>query len=49
MTLESLRLGIPEGYRFGVLWATDMGINVYRRIGFEVLFPIILYLETGEH
>ena len=49
MTLDTLRMAIPEGYRFGVLWATPMGINIYRKLGFQELFTPKVYTETGGH
>jgi ribosomal protein S18 acetylase RimI-like enzyme len=49
MTLDTLRMAIPEGYRFGVLWPSDMSVNLYRRIGFEGLFNVVTYMETREH
>jgi GNAT superfamily N-acetyltransferase len=35
VTLAGLRAGLDAGYRYGVLFATDMGAPVYRRIGFR--------------
>jgi len=34
MTLAALRVGRAAGYRFGVLGASEMGVGLYRRIGF---------------
>jgi GNAT superfamily N-acetyltransferase len=47
MTLETLRLAISEDYRFGVLWPSDMSINMYRRMGFEDLFNTVVYMNIG--
>jgi len=49
MTLGTLKLAINEGYRFGVLWSTDMAINMYTRVGFRELFKAVSFMETGEH
>lgn len=49
MTLDTLRLGVKEGYRFGVLWATPMGINIYRKIGFKELFKPVIYATEWDH
>jgi GNAT superfamily N-acetyltransferase len=46
MTLDTLRMAIPEGYRFGVLWPSDMSVNLYRRIGFRGLFDAVTYMKV---
>ena len=38
MTLRAMHAGREAGMRIGTLQATDMGIRIYRRLGFEELF-----------
>ena len=35
MTLAPLREARDAGYRAGILHSSEMGVNVYRRLGFE--------------
>jgi GNAT superfamily N-acetyltransferase len=49
MTLAVLREGRALGYRFGVLGASDMGVGLYRRIGFGEVCRINEYAwKPGE-
>jgi ribosomal protein S18 acetylase RimI-like enzyme len=36
ITLQPLLLARAEGYRYGVLFSTEMGVSVYQRIGFRL-------------
>jgi ribosomal protein S18 acetylase RimI-like enzyme len=49
MTLDTLKMGITEGYRYGILFATPMGIGIYRKIGFKELFTPLTYFRSGAH
>ena len=44
MTLAALREARAEGYRVAVLTASSMGINIYRRIGFQEICTCSTYL-----
>ncbi len=44
MTLTALREAHRQGYRIGVLTASPMGINIYRRIGFQEYGTFSTYL-----
>jgi predicted acetyltransferase len=35
MVLAALHAGRDSGYRFGVLGASEMGLGIYRKIGFR--------------
>ncbi|HJS20772.1 MAG TPA: GNAT family N-acetyltransferase [Anaerolineales bacterium] len=43
MTLRALLDARERGYRVGVLQSTEMGYNVYRKLGFETCFKIKTY------
>jgi GNAT superfamily N-acetyltransferase len=49
ITLETLRLAIPFCFKYAVLWATEMGIGIYRRMGFQVLFVPLTYFRSRDH
>jgi len=44
MTLKALQEARSQGYRIGVLTSSPMGINIYRRIGFQQFCTSSLYL-----
>jgi GNAT superfamily N-acetyltransferase len=44
MTLEPLRIARDMGYRASTLWATDMGLPIYRRLGYKEYFKSKHYL-----
>jgi len=44
MTLKALQEARRQGYRIGVLTASPMGINLYRRIGFQEYCTFSTYL-----
>jgi ribosomal protein S18 acetylase RimI-like enzyme len=44
MTAVPLREARSMGYRIGVLQSTKMGLNVYRRLGFQEYCTISIYL-----
>lgn len=43
LTLAALEAGRTLGYRIGVLQASDEGLPVYRRIGFQTMFDYAVY------
>jgi GNAT superfamily N-acetyltransferase len=45
MTAEPLRLAAAQGYETGILQASDAGYPVYRRLGFEDLGSLPIYLQ----
>jgi len=45
MTLTALLAGRNAGMRIGVLQATDMGIRIYQRLGFQELFRYALLVR----
>jgi len=47
ITLAALREGRAEGYRVATLHASPMGVNIYRRMGFQEYCTIGRYLWTG--
>lgn len=48
MASEPLRLAWGEGYRMGVLQASEMGAPVYRRIGYVTLGNMGLYVRVPD-
>jgi GNAT superfamily N-acetyltransferase len=48
ITLKPLHQAREMGYRVGVLQATEMGIGVYRRLGFEKYCQIGHYVWAPE-
>jgi ribosomal protein S18 acetylase RimI-like enzyme len=44
ITVQALLAARERGYRVGVLQSSDMGYNVYRRLGFETYFQIKTYV-----
>lgn len=47
ITLEPLRQARAAGYRVGILQSSDMGYNVYRRLGFEEYCKFHIYAWLG--
>lgn len=47
-TLEPLREALAKGYRLGVLQSSEMGLNVYRKLGFQEYYKISMYLWMGD-
>jgi len=47
MTLQGLLDARERGYRVGLLQSSEMGFNVYRRLGFETCFKIKTYVRAG--
>jgi ribosomal protein S18 acetylase RimI-like enzyme len=43
MTLAAAHAGFDRGYRYGVLFATTAGCNLYVRLGFRELFRVDVY------
>jgi hypothetical protein len=48
MTLRPLQEARAKGYRAGVLYASEMGANVYIKMGFKEYCKIGQYLWEGE-
>jgi ribosomal protein S18 acetylase RimI-like enzyme len=48
MTLAPLREARAMGYRIGVLRSSQMGLNMYRQLGFKEYCKVDCYLWTGE-
>lgn len=44
ITLKPLLDGRHQGYRVGVLFSTEMGFNVYKRLGFQQVCTVSRYL-----
>jgi ribosomal protein S18 acetylase RimI-like enzyme len=49
MTLIALRDAKSLGYRYGVLCATDLGIGIYRRLGFREYLKWDFYMKFNEY
>lgn len=49
VTAEPLRLAAAEGYRTGVLQASDMGYSVYQKLGFEDVGKMPLFVRMPDH
>jgi len=49
MTLAPLRQARSLGYRIGVLFSSEMGVGVYRQLGFQEYCKIGSYMWTGDH
>ena len=47
MTIFLLREAKAAGYRIAILQASDMGVNLYHRIGFATYFKLSMYAWTG--
>ena len=47
MTLSPLREARARGYRIGVLRSSQMGLNMYRRLGFKEYCKVHCYLMEG--
>ncbi|MFX0200315.1 MAG: GNAT family N-acetyltransferase [Candidatus Hodarchaeota archaeon] len=45
MTLKPLRIASDMEYRASILWATDMGLPIYRRLGYKEYFKTKNYLH----
>lgn len=48
MTLAPLREARAMGYRIGILHSSQMGLNMYRRLGFREYCQVRYYLWAGE-
>ena len=48
LTLVPLCEARALGYRIGVLGSTEMGLRVYRRLGFQEYFKFGIYISTSE-
>jgi len=49
ITLAPLLDARNLGYRFGILQSSPMGLNVYRRLGFQEYCTFSLYMWSGEN
>ena len=49
LTLVPLREARAMGYRIGVLGSTQMGLGVYRRLGFQEYCKFVIYLRPGHN
>lgn len=47
ITLRALLDARERGYRVGMLQSSEMGYNVYRRLGFQTCFKIKVYVHPG--
>ncbi|MGH2606372.1 MAG: GNAT family N-acetyltransferase, partial [Anaerolineales bacterium] len=47
VTLRALLDARERGYRVGMLQSSEMGYNVYRRLGFETCFRIKTYVPAA--
>jgi ribosomal protein S18 acetylase RimI-like enzyme len=45
LTLVPLREACAVGYRIGVLGSTQMGVDVYRQLGFQEYCRFVIYIE----
>jgi predicted acetyltransferase len=48
MTLAPLREARAMGYRIGILHSSEMGLGLYRRLGFQEYCKLSHYVSTGE-
>ena len=48
LTLIPLREARAMGYRIGILGSTQMGLGVYRRLGFQEYCKFVIYIWKGE-
>lgn len=48
MTAEPLRIARDEGYRVGVLQASEMGYKIYERLGFRDVGQVQIYFRSPE-
>jgi GNAT superfamily N-acetyltransferase len=47
LTLHPLRLAREAGYRVGVLQATRLGYRMYRRLGFQDVIPVMMFVSSA--